>query len=279
MVRQPVAAGQFYPGSPILLRASLEGCFLHPLGPEKLPAEEKILVDGLFGLIVPHAGYSASGPIAAHAFFRLAHSDFDWALILGTNHTGLGKPYAYMSHGAWRTPLGDVLLAPEKGKLLARVFGLEEDPVAHIQEHSIEVQLPFLQFIRPQLPIIPLSLSGEKLKPLQTIGEELGGLLEKERAIVLASTDLSHYHDPKTAERLDRMALEAILALDSELLWERVHQVPISMCGYAPVIVLMEAARQADAKQVKLLKYAHSGHTTGFLSQVVGYSAVSFCMV
>lgn len=278
MIRQPVVVGQFYPAGVMQLRKSIEECFLHPIGPGKLPPERKAGgEDGLFGLVVPHAGYSASGPVAAHAYFRLAQADFDWVMILGTNHTGLGKLYAYMTQGAWHTPLGDVSLASDKAGFLRQIPHLEEDSLAHAREHSIEVQLPFLQFIRPQTPVIPLSLSGNKLDPLKEIGSELGALLQGEKVIVLASTDLSHYHDLKTAEKLDQIALEAILAMNSDLLWQRVQQVPISMCGYAPVIVLIEAAKKLGANRVELLKYANSGHTTGFTSQVVGYASISFC--
>jgi len=277
MIRMPVVAGAFYPAHPEALRESIVECFKHRIGPGYLPEVRETARGELFGLIVPHAGYIYSGPIAAHSYACLAENGFKWLLILGPNHTGMGGEFAIMSEGAWRTPLGDLQIEEKKAAILKTDSLIEEDYRAHLREHSIEVQLPFVQFLRPETNFVPICVSSMDLSKIKRVGERIGVLLKEDReAVIIASTDLSHYQPHPAAKKLDTLAIEAILNLDSDLLWQRVHTIPITMCGYAPVIILMEACKVVGATEVKLLKYATSGDTGGDYSQVVGYSAISF---
>ncbi|MCR4428849.1 MAG: AmmeMemoRadiSam system protein B [Caldiserica bacterium] len=277
MIRMPVAAGTFYPSRPESLRHLILQCFQHPLGPGEVPEFHSPPKGELFGLIVPHAGYIYSGPIAAHSYYLLGENGFRWALLLGPNHTGLGRDFSLMSRGSWRTPLGEMKIEEEKGSLLKKIPLIEEDATAHIREHSLEVQLPFLQFLNPEAQMVPLCISSPDLEEIKEVGKGIGDLFKDDRGmVIIASTDLSHYHPHPLAVKLDHMALEAITNFDSDLLWERVHNIPISMCGYAPVIALLEACKSASIKECKLLKYGTSGETGGDFSQVVGYAALAF---
>ncbi|MEI6308208.1 MAG: AmmeMemoRadiSam system protein B [bacterium] len=277
-VRVPVVAGTFYPGEPGALSRLIGECYRHPLGPGLHPPLEENSTGGkLFGLVVPHAGFLCSGPIAAHAYKRLAENGFKWALLAGPNHTGRGAPFSLMTSGSWTTPLGLAPIAEEEGRdFLAKIPELTEDDMAHRREHSLEAQLPFLQDLNPEARFLPLCVSSYKLDTLKRVGGAIGiRLKEKREAIFIASTDLSHYHFEEQAHRLDQMALEAILSLNSDLLYQRVTTVPISMCGFAPVILLIEAALQAGANHVELLRYATSGDTCSGREQVVGYAALA----
>ena len=278
-MRTPVVAGTFYPGGARALSQSIEECYLHPLGPGlHPPLAEGSVRRKLFGLVVPHAGFVCSGPIAAHAYKRLAENRFEWILLAGPNHTGKGALFSLMTEGSWATPLGIMPIAGEEGQVfLAKIPDLKEDATAHRSEHSLEVQLPFLQDLNLDARFLPLCVSSFELKALKRVGGAIGMLLKEEsQAVFIASTDLSHYHAQEQAHRLDQMALEAILSLNSSLLYQRVTAVPISMCGFAPVILLIEAALQAGANHVELLRYATSGDTCSDKGQVVGYAALAF---
>lgn len=277
MIRMPAVAGAFYPSKPDVLKHLIVQCFQHRLGPGNVPVLHSPPKGELFGLIVPHAGYIYSGPIAAHSYSRLAENGFRWVLLLGPNHTGIGREFSIMSQGSWRTPLGDIRIESEKATLLKTIPQIEEDHSAHLREHSLEVQLPFLQFLSPEAFFVPICVSSMDLSEIKAVGKMVGELLKEDKdAVILASTDLSHYYSHATAIKLDSMAIEAIVNLDSDLLWERVHKIPITMCGYAPVIILLEACKAAGVKEGKLLKYATSGDTGGDFSQVVGYGAIAF---
>ncbi|MCX5971645.1 MAG: AmmeMemoRadiSam system protein B [Coprothermobacterota bacterium] len=278
-MRAPVVAGTFYPVEPRALSRLIGECYRHPLGPGlPIPLHEVPPGGRLFGLVVPHAGFLCSGPVAAHAYKRLAENGFRWALLAGPNHTGRGAPFSLMTGGSWTTPLGQMAIAEEEGRaFLAKIPELKEDAMAHRREHSLEVQLPFLQDLNPEARFLPLCVSSYELDSLKRVGGAIGIRLKEEReAIFIASTDLSHYHLEEQAHRLDQMALEAILSLDADLLYQRVTTVPISMCGFAPVILLIEAARKAGANHVELLRYATSGDTCSGKEQVVGYAALAF---
>jgi AmmeMemoRadiSam system protein B len=209
-VRAPVVAGSFYPGEPGALTRLIGECYRHPLGPGRFPSPAKTSVEGkLFGLVVPHAGFLCSGPVAAHAYQRLAENGFGWTLLVGPNHTGRGAPFSMMTTGSWATPLGLLPIAEEEGRsFLADIPDLKEDASAHYREHSLEVQLPFLQHLNPDVRFLPLCVSSYQLESLKRVGEAVGVQLKEDRqAIFLASTDLSHYHPYAEAHRLDQLAL------------------------------------------------------------------------
>jgi AmmeMemoRadiSam system protein B len=275
--RQPTASGTFYPADAAVLRRLLAECYNHPLGPGGKAPVWAGTPGKLFGLIVPHAGYICSGPIAAHGFRKLAENGFRWLFMAGPNHTGGGAPFGLMAEGLWKTPLGTMEIDRNKAFLLMeRIPHFQPDTISHRREHSLEVQLPWIQDLLPEISFVPLCVSSIDLSVLKGAGREIGKVLSEEKGgVFIASTDLSHYHPEREAHALDQLALDAMRALDADLLFQRVMEVPISMCGFAPVIMLLEAARQAGATKVELLRYATSGETCGGPDQVVGYAALT----
>ncbi len=264
MIRHPVVAGQFYPASASQLRAVIE-----------MMVSEKAEKQEVIGLVSPHAGYTYSGPVAGAVFSRIEFKDT--FIIIGPNHTGRGKPLSIMTQGAWKTPLGNVKIDSELARqILANSSYLQEDEAAHRQEHSIEVQLPFLQYFKSDIRIVPIILSFAGGEAYKEIGRDIArAVKELEREVVLiASSDMTHYEPQEAAQQKDTQAINAILALDEDELLKRVEELDISMCGYAPTVSLISAARELGAKSAELVKYQTSGDTTGDYSAVVGYAGI-----
>jgi len=264
MNRQPVVAGQFYPASASQLRAMIG----------KMVDEEAEKED-VIGLIAPHAGYVYSGPVAGAVISRVKFKNT--FIILGPNHTGRGKPLSITAKGKWRTPLGEVQVDAElAGHVLELTRHLQEDDAAHQYEHSIEVQLPFLQYFKPDIKIVPIALSFASFDAYREIGREIARAINdtKREAVILASSDMTHYEPHAVAARKDRQAIDAILSLDEDELLRRVEENNISMCGVAPVASLIVAAREMGATSAELVKYQTSGDTSGDYSAVVGYAGI-----
>ncbi len=264
MVRNPVASGQFYPGSPSQLKAMIKGL-----------VDEEAVKEEVIGLISPHAGYAYSGLVAAAAISRIRFKDT--FIIMGPNHTGEGKPLSIMTQGTWKTPLGRVKIDSELGKqILANSSHLQEDYEAHQHEHSIEVQLPFLQYFKPDIKLVPIILSYSSDTTYKEIGRELAQAIKdlNREVVIIASSDMTHYESQESAKRKDTQAIDAILALDEDELLKRVRELNISMCGYAPAVSLISAARELGATGAELVGYQTSGDTTGDYTSVVGYAGV-----
>ncbi|HEY3304876.1 MAG TPA: AmmeMemoRadiSam system protein B, partial [Candidatus Binatia bacterium] len=260
-VRSAAVAGSFYPAEAGELRRVLEECFVaSPLGPKG----DRSPVPSLLGGMVPHAGYVYSGPCAAHLYSRL-EKDIRLLILLGVNHRGRGASAALSPAESWETPLGRADVDRDlSAQLKTHVDFLAEDGEAHREEHSIEVQLPFLQSVLGEFAFLPVSLSYLTLEECRRLGEAIARLYEAhrvsgEKLLLLASSDLNHYKSPKETERLDRMALEKVLALDPAGLLETVEDNDISMCGVIPTAVFLFAANALGAKQARLLKHCHSG--------------------
>ncbi|OYT62918.1 MAG: AmmeMemoRadiSam system protein B [Thermofilum sp. ex4484_15] len=278
-VREPSVAGTFYEAEPASLRSRIEWCFKHSLGPAKIPVVNKLGKRNLLGLISPHAGYLYSGPIAAHGYSALAEDGcIDVAVILGPNHHGVGAPIAVYPEGVWRTPLGEVKVANELvGKLVKESSIVEEDEEAHLLEHSIEVQLPFLQYIYgDNFSILPITMYLQTPEAGMELGKALIKVLEGLNFVIIASTDFSHYEYYEVAKRKDKRAIEAILKMEPKELYNRVIEEDITMCGYGPVMTLLYALGEVGGIEAKLLKYATSGDVTGDYSSVVGYASIAF---
>ena len=277
MVRLPCQAGAFYEKSPDALRKQIEACFLHEFGPRKLPRVE----DGsrsLISLICPHAGYMFSGPVAANGYYFAAQDvKPNTVIILGPNHTGYGSGVSLMVEGAWRMPFGDVQVDLELAKEIQRASELIDlDENAHRFEHSIEVQLPFLQYVYGQkFSIVPICMMMQDLETGRDVGESIAKAASGKNVLIVASTDMSHYEPQKTAETKDRLAINAILRLDAGELQLTVESNNISMCGYGPVSAAIIASRKLGATQSRLLAYRTSGDITGDRSQVVGYASLA----
>jgi MEMO1 family protein len=230
----------------------------------------------VIGLICPHAGYEYSGAVAANAFYQLASDGKpDTVVVLGPNHTGYGSGLAVMKEGAWQTPLGEVqidsLLADE---ILKETSILDVDDVAHKREHSIEVQLPFLQFMfGDAFKFVPICFLMQDLGSAREIGRALTEALDGRNAVVVASSDFTHYEPQKSVNEKDAAALKAIEDLDERLLYEILETQNVTACGYAPIAALLTYAKGAGATKAQILTHKTSGDTTGDLNSVVGYAA------
>jgi AmmeMemoRadiSam system protein B len=274
-VRRPVVAGAFYPADPTRLRRSIEESFTHRLGPEKLPGEpsgERTIIS----VVCPHAGYMYSGPVAAHSYLQLSYEGKpDTVVIIGPNHTGLGGPVSLGGSDVWETPLGKVEIDKD---LTSAISGssdiIDVDEMAHIREHSIEVQLPFLQYIYGEFKLVPICMGFQDLETSRMLGEVLAETLKERNALIMASTDLNHMEPQSTAEPKDRGVIDRILTLDEDALQDWVRSRRVSMCGYGPVSATLVASKKLGATRAELLAYGTSGDVTGDHSSVVGYTSM-----
>jgi AmmeMemoRadiSam system protein B len=288
-IRNPVVAGQFYPGSEKSLQQQLEACFVDKRGFGKLPAV-KVGTKQIKGLVVPHAGYVYSGAIASHAYGRLADQGFaDTFVLLGPNHTGMGSGVAVMTEGAWKTPLGRVPIDATLAKTIHAGI-IDQDETAHAYEHSIEVQLPFLQFIAQEkkFDFVPLCMMMQDIETSKEVGAILAAALQKskKKSVIIASSDFSHagfnYRSMPPegmrvdtyAEKQDKLAIQKILAMDPEGLVRTVEEHDITMCGYGPVAAMLFAAKKLGATTAELLKYGTSYEVHPDTS-CVGYGAIA----
>lgn len=263
MVRNPVVAGQFYPGNKAALQRDIEKYLLK--GADKIEA---------IGVMSPHAGYMYSGPVAGATLSSVEFKDT--CIIMGPNHTGEGKPFSIMTEGTWKTPLGDCEIDTELAKsILGNSDYLREDAKAHIGEHSVEVQIPFLQALKGNFKIVPMVLADAEVEVYRNIGKSIArSLKEKHSATIIASSDMTHYESQEAAAQKDKKAIEAILNLDEAALIDAIIKYDISMCGYAPACVMLAASKELGAKSAKLIKYQTSGDATGDYNAVVGYAGI-----
>ena len=277
-------AGAFYAGSKEALVRQLEAAYRHPFGPGKVPAI-KPGPRRIRGLVVPHAGYMYSGPIAAHSYATLADDGLPaHFVILGPNHHGIGAPVALCPEDHL-TPLGTVAYDRSIGEALVGGV-IESDPAAHSQEHSIEVQLPFLQHLRAQITFVPIALAFQEWEVAKEVGEAVAKAVKGKDAVIIASSDFTHVGPnygqmpPRGtsvatfARRQDEKALYHIERLDPKGLQDAVHEHDITMCGYGAVTAMLVAANALGAKEAKVLKYANSAEVTSDRGLAVGYASV-----
>ena len=269
--RPPAVAGAFYPAEARALVDQIETCFLDERGPGELPPRHRDGRRTLVAAIVPHAGYVYSGAIAAHVYARIASErPPESVLILGVDHAGTGPPAA-LSGRPWQTPLGPTAI--DRALVRDLTAGpVVVDEAAHAGEHSIEVQLPFLEYVLPQPSFAPLQVRYGPFELLEEVGGVVREALQGRDTLLLASTDFSHYVPPELADRLDHLALEAIVARDPRRLYDVVARHDISMCGIAPTTALLAALR-GRSLTVRLLRWGHSGEVAPS-RRVVGYAAV-----
>ena len=266
--RPPAVAGTFYEASPARLREQVAAC----IAANPAPASRERFVGG----VVPHAGLMYSGHVAA-AFYIAAELPKRF-IILCPNHTGFGHFAAINGDGAWRTPLGDAVIdAPLARALMQHTKLLSEDWRAHAREHSLEVQLPFLQQLAGDFTFVPLCLGAHRYAYCEEIGEAIADVVgaESEPVGILASSDLNHYEDQKETLRKDQLAIDPLLALDPQELWRVVDEYDVSMCGFIPATTMLIAAKKLGASRARLLKHATSGDINGDYGHVVGYAAIS----
>lgn len=265
LVREPAVAGRFYPADTKRLHADVESY----LSPRAVPVSA-------IGCIAPHAGYMYSGAVAGAVFSSLDVPNS--CIVLGPNHTGHGRPLAIMKQGEWRTPLGAVSVDSELAEDLIQAFpALTEDSEAHRFEHSIEVELPFLQVCRPDVKFVPLAIGTGQLIILQQLGEAIAQVLRNapNKVLIVASSDMNHYQDDVATRVKDRKAIDKILAIDAGGLYQTVVNESISMCGFGPAVAMLTAAERLGATKAELIQYATSGDISGDREMVVGYAGIT----
>lgn len=267
-VRPPAVAGTFYEAHPERLRAQVDGCFA---ANPPAPREKQRFI----GAVVPHAGLVYSGHVAA-AFYAIAELPRR-LIILCPNHTGLGHFAAINREGAWRTPFGDVAIDTSLADaLIAESKLLAEDVRAHAREHSLEVQLPFLQRLQGDFTFVPICLGARRYEAAEEIGRAVANVVrrEEEPVAILASSDLNHYEDQQSTLRKDQLAIDEVLRLDPRELWRVVDEYDVSMCGFIPTTAMLIAANELGATRARLVKHATSGDVSRDYSHVVGYASI-----
>jgi MEMO1 family protein len=268
MLRLPAVAGRFYPSNPDELTDLVrEYCGV------PLPAERAHVK----ACLVPHAGYVYSGHVAGAVLARIALPKK--IIVLGVRHYPRGEPAAILSSGAWRTPLGDAPIDEPLASTLKQICPLlREDSVAHSGEHSLEVQLPFLQVLEPEFTFVPVALGTVRFEDLVSVGEAVGRVLgaEKEEVLLLTSSDLNHYEDDAITRIKDQKAIDQLLALNARRLYDTCRNEDISMCGLGPAVAMITALNRIGAKKAELVKHATSGDVSGDRNAVVGYAGMIF---
>jgi AmmeMemoRadiSam system protein B len=264
MIRSPAVAGSFYPSNPELLAGQISQ-FTSGHG-EEIRA---------LGCVVPHAGYMYSGHVAGAVYSAIEIPRK--CILLGPRHFPRGAPMAILTHGSFSTPLGDAQIDAELATALAHEYPqLREDPVAHEREHSLEVQIPFLQFIAKDFRFVPVVLATDRYGAIEELGRAVAKVIaaENEPVLAIASTDMNHYEDDAVTRVKDGRAIERILALDPRGLYDTVRGEGISMCGYAATTAMLVAMLELGATETRLIRYATSGDVSGDREQVVGYAGV-----
>jgi MEMO1 family protein len=268
MLRLPAVAGQFYPGTPQALSALIQ----------KYTKAEKPQDKGkVRACLVPHAGYMYSGGVAGAVFARISLPKR--ILLLGVRHYPQGEPLAILSEGAWRTPLGDVPIETSLATQLKKECPLlREDTVAHRREHSLEVELPFLQVLSPGFSFVPIAVGDLRFGELTETGEGIARVLAEthEELLIVTSSDMNHYEDEETTRRKDGMAIECLLKMDAKGLYEVCRREKISMCGLGPAITMLTAIHRLGGTNAELVRYATSGDVSGNRDEVVGYAGMVF---
>ena len=268
-VRTSPIAGTWYPGNPGAIAAEVE---------EYLQAANVSAPPGrLVGLISPHAGLRYSGPVAAYGYALLRGRPRLTAVLVGPSHRMAFDGVAVSARGAFETPLGQVPVDEElAGRLVARGNKIVDDPRPHREEHSLEMQLPFLQHVVPEVRIVPLLMGSQDREETEMLAEALVGALEGSDALLIASSDLSHYHPAPEANALDAKVVEDVRRLDPDSLMNRLESFPGHACGGGPMVAVMKAARRRGADRATILKYGDSGDVAeGDKSHVVGYLAAA----
>jgi hypothetical protein len=264
MKREPSVAGRFYYGDPGRLTSQVEQYILRDAPKEKA-----------IGIMSPHAGLMYSGGVAGAVYSSI---DIPRTFILiGPNHTGMGRSVSLMGSGSWSIPTGEFLIDEElAGKILKNTPLVADDAQAHKLEHSLEVQLPFIAYFSKDVNIVPISVMSASLRDCEEIGRAVAEAVKETRydVVVSASSDMSHYVSDETARRLDNSAISEMLRLDPAALYSVVLKDRISMCGVLPATIMLYASIALGAKEARLLKYATSGEVSGDFAQVVGYAGV-----
>ena len=271
-VRPSPIAGTWYSADPAELKKTVDG-FLQNANPPDIPGE-------VIGLVAPHAGYRYSGAVAGHAFKTVQGRSFDNVAVISPMHQYHPQPLLTSAHQAYRTPLGEIPLAKnvltEINNVLSEKIGLSLTPVANDQEHSLEIELPFLQrAVEGSFQLIPIMLRSQSREIARELGRILAEILKNKSCLLVASSDLSHFHPESTANQLDQRVLSELADFSPDGLFDLKAAGQGQACGLAPIAAVLWAARDLGAKDVTLLKYDTSASATGDRSSVVGYGAAA----
>jgi len=265
-IRKSVIAGSWYPGEPSVLRGDIARYI------QNVPGRE--LKGDVVGLIAPHAGYVYSGQVAAYAYKLIQRKKYDAVILIGPSHRVAFRGVSIYSKGAYETPLGVI---PVHEKLANEIKNLSkmvvDFPAAHLQEHSLEIQLPFLQVVLEDFSFIPMVMGEQNAETCRELADVIGQVAKDRHVLIAASSDLSHFHDYKKAMQLDGRILQHIQDDDVEGLLDNLADDKVEACGGGPIVVMMLASHKLGARHMLLLKYANSGDVTGDKSSVVGYAS------
>jgi AmmeMemoRadiSam system protein B len=277
-VRKPAVAGYFYESDGERLLQQLEWAVKHELGPKALQLP-KLGAEALGG-VAPHAGYMYSGPVAAWIYSALAgFGRPDVFIVVGPNHYGIGAPVAVMKSGVWETPLGRVEIDSDLAeRIMSHYKEVEDDPHAFSKEHSVEVQIPFIQYYFKDVKIVPIVMWRQTSSTARELGRAIAKAVKGygKKVYVIASSDFNHYEPHDVTMKKDDIAISKILQLDEAGLFEVASKFDISICGIGPIAALIAAAKELGYSNVTLLKHATSGDTSGYRDETVGYASVIF---
>jgi AmmeMemoRadiSam system protein B len=271
--RPSAVAGTWYPATAGALRKDVEAY---------LRRADDWQGGAVRAIVAPHAGLMFSGPVGAYAYKAAATHAFDVAVLVGPSHFVAFDGVALYPDGAFATPLGDVPIDDRGARALASSAIVRSLPTAHTREHSLEMQLPFLRTLMPETPIVPLLMGYQTRDSIVALTGALARAFADRDALLVASTDLSHYFDARSAQALDSRVQAYLSAFDPEGLLEYFEQYPEPergrwvACGGGPMIAIMMAARALGAADARVLRYAHSGEVSGDYEGVVGYVAAAF---
>jgi MEMO1 family protein len=276
--RPPAVSGIFYPREPLELQRLIEQSFTdQKFGPGKIPPSE--FKRRIYGIVSPHAGYIYSGAVAANGFYEVSSMDFDNVIMIGPNHYGIGTGVSTMRNGIWETPLGGIEINPDLVSEISKSGIIDFDDFAHSRDHCLEVLIPFLQYIKKnkKIRIVPIILIMQDIKTAIDIGETIAqSIANTNNALLIASSDFTHYESNEEAHRKDRELIKAILSLNISKFYTVLDKFAVSACGYGAIASVMKAVKDLGATKGELLKYATSGNVTGDMNAVVGYSSIIF---
>lgn len=277
--RAPAVAGLFYPSGADELNQLIELSFKERrFGPGDLPPSKELRRRRIYGIVSPHAGYIYSGAVAANGYYETSSMNFDRVVMIGPNHYGIGTSLATVRDGIWETPLGQVEIDTELASRISENSGiLDFDDLAHSRDHCLEVQLPFLQYIKKnQFKVVPIIMIIQDKDTASEIGESIADSTRTLNALLIASSDFTHYEPNSAAHRKDRELIEAILSLDTSIFYTTLERLNVSACGYGAIASIMTAAKALGATKGELLRYATSGDIVGDTNNVVGYASIIF---
>jgi AmmeMemoRadiSam system protein B len=267
-IRRAVVAGSWYPADPETLAREVDR-YIAAAG--EGPAGEAV------ALIAPHAGLMYSGPIAGHAYNLLRGRDIEIVVLVGPSHYVGFDGVAIYERGAFETPFGLVPIAEHCAAAVA--MGSREigpHPSAHVREHSLEMQLPFLKRVLPDAEIVPLVMGHQRRETAYALGDAIAAAVKGRRAVLVASTDLSHYQNAAAASKLDSRVIGQVQRFDPDGLMSLLETFPEHACGGGPTVSVMRAAKLLGARDARVLKYGDSGDVSGDKDAVVGYLAAAF---